>query len=402
MSDKAQGALAGIRVVDLTRVLGGPYCTQFLGDHGAEVVKVEPPQGDETRDWGPPFRGDASSYFTGVNRNKRSIGLDLSRDDGREVLMRLLDGADVLVENFKTGTLEKWGIGYEQTLAARFPRLVHCRISGFGADGPLGGLPGYDAAIQACAGIMSVNGTPGSGAVRVGTPIVDLGTGLIAANGILMALFERERSGQGQFLEATLYDSCISLLHPQAANWFMSGKTPQLVGNAHPNICPYDQFATATCNVFLAVGNDRQFARFCGELGAPGLADDARFTTNADRLANRDALTAEIERLLAGLDGAALCERLLHKGVPAGAVLDIPAVMNHPHTLHRDMVVEKGEYRGTGIAAKLSRTPGAARNAPPAFNEHGREILAEVGYSSEEIETLATSGALVTERRRMR
>ena len=402
MSEDPQGALAGVRVVDLTRVLGGPYCTQFLGDHGAEIVKVEPPQGDETRDWGPPFRGDASSYFTGVNRNKRSIALDLSRAEGREVLLRLLDGADVLVENFKTGTLEKWGIGYEQTLKERFPRLVHCRITGFGADGPLGGLPGYDAAIQASAGIMSVNGTPQSGPVRVGTPIVDLGTGLVAANAILMALLERERSGLGQFVEATLYDTAISLLHPQAANWFMSGKTPELIGNSHPNVSPYDQFRTATCRVFLAIGNDRQFRRFCEELGAPALAEDARFASNADRIVNRAPLTAEIERLLADHDGEALCDRLLRIGVPCGPVLDVPSVMNHPHTRHRDMVVEIGEYRGTGVPAKFTRTPGAARSAPPAFGEHGREVLAEAGYTADEIEALAAAGVLVEQRRRMR
>ncbi len=402
MSEGPQGALAGVRVVDLTRVLGGPYCTQFLGDHGAEIVKVEPPQGDETRDWGPPFRGDASSYFTGVNRNKRSIALDLSRAEGREVLLRLLDGADVLVENFKTGTLEKWSIGYEQTLKERFPRLVHCRISGFGADGPLGGLPGYDAALQASAGIMSVNGTPQSGPVRVGTPIVDLGTGLVAANAILMALLERERSGLGQFVEATLYDTAISLLHPQAANWFMSGKTPELIGNSHPNVSPYDQFRTATCRVFLAIGNDRQFRRFCEELGAPALAEDARFASNADRIVNRAPLTAEIERLLADHDGEALCDRLLRIGVPCAPVLDVPSVMNHPHTRHRDMVVEIGEYRGTGIPAKFARTPGAARSAPPAFGEHGRAVLAEAGYTADEIEALAAAGVLVEQRCRMR
>ncbi|MFQ5784786.1 MAG: CaiB/BaiF CoA transferase family protein [Alphaproteobacteria bacterium] len=402
MNEAAQGALAGIRVVDLTRVLGGPYCTQFLGDHGAEIVKVEPPQGDETRAWGPPFRGDQSSYFTGVNRNKRDIGLDLSRPQGREVLLRLIAGADVLVENFMTGTLEKWGIGYEQTLAARFPRLVHCRISGFGADGPLGGLPGYDAAVQACAGVMSVNGTPQSGPVRVGTPIVDLGAGLIAANAILMALVERERSGRGQFVETTLYDSAISLLHPQAANWFMSGKTPEPIGNSHPNISPYDQFPTATCPVFLAVGNDRQFHRLCEELGEPALADDPRFASNAERIANRPALSGALTRLLAAHDGEALCDRLLRLGVPCGPVLDIPAVMTHAHTRHRDMVVEAGAYRGTGIPAKFSRTPGSVRRVPPTFGEHGRELLAEVGYSADEIEALAAAGVLVEQPRRLR
>ena len=396
------GALAGFRVIDLTRVLGGPYCTQILGDHGAEIIKVEPPQGDETRDWGPPFSGDYSSYFAGVNRNKRGIALDLSRGQGRDVVMRLLEGADALVENFKTGTLEKWGMGYEQTLAREFPRLIHLRISGFGADGPLGGYPGYDAVVQACAGLISINGSAGAEPVRMGIPMVDLGTGLIAVNGILMAALERERSGSGQFIEVTLYDSAISLLHPQAANFFMSGKTPKLTGDSHPNIAPYDQFSTASCRIFLAVGNDRQFRRLCEELGRPDLAEDPRFLGNAQRTANRAGLTAELESLLADRDGEALCARLLEAGLPAGPVLDVPAVMSHPHTHHRDMVIEMaGGYRGTGIPIKLDRTPGAARRPPPAFGEHGEEILAEAGYSKSEIAALAADGILLTERRRM-
>ncbi len=400
MTETSRGALAGLRVIDLTRVLGGPYCTQILGDHGAEIIKVEPPQGDETRDWGPPFQDGMSSYFAGINRNKRGVALDLSRAEGREVLLRLLEGADILVENFRTGTLEKWGIGYEEVLKERFPRLIHCRISGFGADGPLGGLPGYDAVVQACAGIISVNGSPACGPVRVGTPIVDLGAGLIAVNAILMAALERERSGQGQFVEVALYDSAISLLHPQAANWFMSGKPPKLVGDSHPNISPYDQFATATCRIFLGVGNERQFRRLCAELGKPAIADDPRFVGNPDRVRNRAALNAELEALLAQHDGAALCQRLLALGVPAGPVLDVPEVLEHAHTRHRDMVVEMDGYRGTGIPIKLARTPGRAQRPPPRFAEHGREVLAEAGYGASEIDALAAAGVLVEERRR--
>ena len=396
------GALAGFLVIDLTRVLGGPYCTQILGDHGAEIIKVEPPQGDETRDWGPPFRGDYSSYFAGVNRNKRSIALDLSRESGRAVVMRLLDNADAMVENFKTGTLEKWGMGYEQILKQRFPKLIHLRVSGFGADGPLGGYPGYDAVVQACAGLISINGSPDCGPVRMGTPVVDLGAGLIAVNGILMAALERERSGLGQFIEVTLYDSAISILHPQSANWFMSGKTPQIAGDSHPNVSPYDQFSTASCRIFLAIGNDRQFRRLCEELDRAALAEDERFVNNAQRIANREALTAELESLFANRDGEELCTRLLEIGLPAGPVLDIPAVMAHPHTAHRDMVVEMADgYRGTGIPIKLARTPGAARRPPPAFGEHGFEILAEAGFSKDEIAALAEDGVLLKERRRL-
>jgi len=227
------GALAGIRVIDLSRVLGGPYCGQILADHGAEVLKIEPPQGDETRTWGPPFENGVASYYMGLNRNKTGMHLDLTQPEGRETLLGLLEGAD--------------------------PKLVHCRVSGFGADGPLGGLPGYDAAIQAMTGLMSVNGEVGSEPLRIGLPVVDMVTGLNAVIGVLLALQERQRSGRGQFVEAALYDCGLSLLHPHAANWFGDGRLPGRTGNAHPNIYPYDAFPTRTVPVFLAVGNDRQF-----------------------------------------------------------------------------------------------------------------------------------------------
>ncbi len=209
------GALAGLNVIDLSRVLGGPYCGQMLADHGADVIKIEPPLGDETRGWGPPFDAEGiSAYFAGINRNKRVVALDLTKLAGRDVLLKLLETADVLVENFKTGTMEKWGLGYEAVLAKKFPRLVHARVSGFGADGPLGGFPGYDAMVQASTGLVSVNGSPEGGPVRIGIPVVDLSTGMNACIGILMALYERNRSGKGQFVDATLYDSAIALQHP--------------------------------------------------------------------------------------------------------------------------------------------------------------------------------------------
>jgi formyl-CoA transferase len=394
------GALAGVKVIDLSRVLGGPYCTQILADHGAEVIKVEPPQGDETRDWGPPFQNGLSAYFAGVNRNKRSLGLDIAHARGRETLLRLLAGADVLVENFKPGTLEKWDLGHNDVLAPRFPRLVHCRITGFGSDGPFGGFPGYDAVIQAMAGLISINGAPESGPVRIGIPLVDLGSGLNALAGILMALLARQVSGRGQFLEVTLYDSAIGLLHPHAANWFMSGRPPRLTGNAHPNISPYDLYPTEGRPIFLGIGNDRQFATLCRELGRPGLAADPRFRGNAERLKNRDALTAELRGLLANQDGEALAARLLAAGVPAGAALDVPGALEHPHTRHREMVVGKDGYRGTGLAVKLASTPGAVRTAPPAFGADGRAVLREAGFSASEIAELAAAGVLVEERRK--
>jgi formyl-CoA transferase len=386
------GALAGIRVIDMTRILSGPYCTQMLGDHGADVIKIEPPGGDETRSWGPPFRDGTASYFLGVNRSKRAIGLDLSTPKGRDVLLRLLEGADVLIENFKPGQLEKWGLGYEEVLAKRFPRLVLCRISGFGADGPLGGYPGYDAVIQGMAGLNSVNGEPDGSPTRMGIPIVDIGTGMNAAIAILMALVERSRSGRGQSIEVTLYDTAIALQHPHLANYFLSGKPPERTGNAHTNIYPYDAFPTKTKAIFVAIGNDRQFRRFLEEIGRPELADDPRFRTNKDRSTNRAALRAELEPALAKVDGAAVAEKLLGLGVPCGPILDLPDVVAHPHTAHRGMVVEEGSYRGFGTPLKMSRTPGGLRAVPPEFGQDTRAVLADAGFSADEIEALVAEG----------
>ena len=361
------GALRGLKIIDLSRVLGGPYCSQALADHGAEVIKLEPLGGDETRGWGPPFEGDTASYFKGVNRNKKGIAVDLATAEGIELLLRLLEDADVLLENFKPGTLARWGIGYEEVLRQRFPRLVHCAVSGFGADGPLGGLPGYDAAIQAMAGLMSVNGEADGDATRVGLPVVDMVTGLNAAVAILLALNERVRSGLGQFLDITLYDCALSLLHPHAANYFYSGKVPRRSGNAHPNIAPYETLPTASGPIFLAVGNNRQFALLAQVLEAPGLATDPRYAANADRLQHRQALRDELSTLLAGQDAAALADRLLRAGVPAAAVQTVDQALAHPHTRHRGMVLEQGDYQGVGSPIKLSRTPATLRKLPPAL-----------------------------------
>ncbi|MCS6932253.1 MAG: CoA transferase [Acetobacteraceae bacterium] len=394
-----QGALAGLKVIDLTRVLGGPYCTMILADHGAEVIKIEPPQGDETRGWGPPFdaAGDAS-YFLGVNRNKRALALDLTRPEGRAVLLRLLDGADVLIENYKPGTMERWGLGYE-ALGARFPRLIHCRVSGFGGDGPLGGLPGYDAVLQAMVGLMSVNGDPASGSLRMGTPVVDLATGLYAAIAILMALAERSRSGRGQYCDMTLHDCGMALLHPQAANFFLNGKRPVATGNAHPNISPYSKFPTATAEIFIACGNDPTFRRLCDLLGLDGVAADPRFATNADRVRNRPELDEILNARLAEEDGIELADRLLRNGVPAGPVLAVDQAMAAPHTAHRGMVVEAEGLRFLGSPIKLSRTPAVPPRRPPRFNEQAEEILTAHGFSPEEIAELTEAGVVVSERR---
>ena len=361
----AKGALAGVRVLDLSRVLGGPYCGQILGDHGADVLKIEPPQGDDTRSWGPPFKDGVASYYHGLNRNKRVQHLDLSCEEGRAALMALLPQADVLIENFKTGTMERWGIGYD-SLSQRFPGLVWCRVSGFGADGPLGALPGYDAAVQAMTGIMSINGEEDGGPLRVGLPVVDMVTGLNATIGVLLALQERARSGRGQLIEAALYDSGLSLLHPHAANWFLDGKSPKRTGNAHPNIYPYDALRTGTDPIFLAVGNDRQFASLCQCIGLPALAEDPLYADARSRSVNRDRLKMQLEAALAAFDGRQLVDTLMARGVPAAPVLPVDAALTHPHTAHRGMVVEleEGSYRGIASPIKLSRTPASYRHAP--------------------------------------
>lgn len=394
------GALTGKRIIDLTRVLGGPYCTQVLGDHGAEVIKVEPPQGDEVRDWGPPFHEEDASYFIGLNRNKRSIGLDLSKPEGRDVLLRLLDDADVLIENYKPGTLERWGIGYEETLSSRFPKLVHCRISGYGGDGPLGGFPGYDAIIQGAAGWFSVNGTPETGPTRVGIPMVDMGTGLYAAIAILMAIIEREASGKGQYIDMTLFDSAVSLMHPYTINYLLSDKVPVTTGNAHPNVGPYDKFRTKTVDIFFGCGNDRAFRRLCDVLERPDLPEDHRFEANSGRVTNREELRVELESALIRLDGEDVCNRLMEAGVPAGPVLDTAEMYHHEHTKHREMAVAHDWYKMSGIPIKFSRTPGSIRSTPPKFGAHGREIMSEIGYEADEIESLAMDGILVETRRR--
>ena len=389
----SKGALEGLKVIDLSRVLGGPYCSQALADHGAEVIKLEPLSGDETRGWGPPFEGADASYFRGVNRNKQGIAVDLSRPEGIELLMCLLEGADVLIENFKPGTLKRWGIDYSEVLSQRFPRLIHCAISGFGGDGPLGGLPGYDAAIQAMAGLMSVNGEADSGPLRIGLPIVDMVTGLNALAGVLLALTERHRSGLGQSLDITLYDCGVSLLHPHVPNYLASGKTPQLTGNAHPNIAPYDSYCTGTERIFLAVGNDGQFAKLCKQLGADDVLEDPRFVNNGTRLGNRDALKQALETHLARHDGAALAQQLIRAGVPCGAIATVDTVVAHPHTAHRGMLVDIGDdYRGIGSPVKLARTPATYRSAPPTLGQNTREVLEGLGLDEQVIEKLYAAG----------
>ncbi len=398
MSAQNTGALRGVKVVDLSRVLAGPYATQILGDHGAEIIKVEPPMGDETREWGPPFRGDAgergpSAYYVNINRNKRGMALDLTKAEAREVVFKLLEDADVLVENFKIGTMERWGMGYD-ALSKRFPKLIHARVTGFGAEGPLGGMPGYDAVVQTMVSLPNCNGSVESGPVKLGVPMVDMTTGMNLVIGILLALNERHRSGKGQFVEVALYDAGLTILHPHSGNWLMGGKLPKLLGNAHPNLAPYDLFPTATRPILLGVGNDAQFKKAMAVLELPHVAEDPRFKTNADRNANRAALTKILTEAFATRDGVAMTTAFLQAGVPAGPLNTIEEVLTDPQTAARDMLVERNGYRGIASAVKMSRSKSSTRHTPPNFGQDNRAVLQEAGYDAAAIEQLIAVGAV--------
>ncbi|QNP49671.1 CaiB/BaiF CoA transferase family protein [Diaphorobacter aerolatus] len=363
------GALQGIKVVDAARVLAGPFAGQILGDHGADVIKVESAEGDECRGFGPPFINGSSAYFNAVNRNKRSVVIDLATESGRESLFAMLDDADVLLENFKLSTLQSWNIPDAAWFTQRFPRLIHCRITGFGDHGPYGGLPGYDAAVQAMAGLLSINGDVGADPVRIGVPVVDLTTGMNAAMGVLLALQARNRTGRGQLVDVSLYDSALSVAHPFLTNYLHSGKVPAPTGNKHANIVPYNVYRTATVPLFVAVANDRLFAKLCIALGTPQLPQDPRFASNRSRVENRDALEVELSRAFARVDGESFGQQLLAQGVPAAPILDIEAVARSGHAQFREMVVTRPDYVGPGIPIKLSDTPASIRKPPPAIGE---------------------------------
>lgn len=390
MTQFPAGSLAGTVVLDASRVLAGPFAGQLLGDHGAEVIKVESFDGDDTRGYGPPFVNGTAPYFMGLNRNKQDLGLDLSGPAGIELLFEMLGQVDVFIENFKLSTWKKWGVDDLSELTRRFPRLVHCRVSGFGETGEYGGLPGYDAALQAMSGLMAVNGPPDIDACRIGIPIVDTCTGMYGCMGILLALLERNRSGKGQQVEVTLYDTAIAMLHPHVSNVVNGGRAIR-TGNGHPNIVPYDLFPTGTVPLFLAVGNDRQFRTLCAELGLAELGTDPRYATNGDRVVNRDSLREALLPPLSTKDGLPFFQRLMSLGVPCAPVLTVDEALALDHTKTREMVVELDGYRGPGIAVKLDRTPGSVRLPPPTIGAHSREVLSRFGLGADRIETLIRS-----------
>jgi crotonobetainyl-CoA:carnitine CoA-transferase CaiB-like acyl-CoA transferase len=380
-ASETYGALAGVRVLDLSRVLAGPLCGQLLGDHGAQVIKVESPRGDDTRLWGTILPGGTSSYYDSINRNKSNICLDLNTDEDRQTLWRLLEESDVVIENFKPSTMAKWGMDYERDLAPRFPSLIYCRISGYGDDGPLGGLPGYDAALQAYSGLMSVNGEPDRDPMRVGVPLVDTVTGLYAFSGILMALFERTQHGHGQKIECTLFDTSLSLLHPHSAHWLTSGKLPVRTGAAHPSIAPYETFSSARGLFFIAAANDRQFAALADVLDVPTLTADARFSTNELRLANVATLREVLSEQIQKWDPDELSAQLLARGVTASPVQNIAEAILSPQAQHREMLVELGDYVTVGIPIKLGRTPGKVAKAPSLRGADRASVLAALALT---------------------
>lgn len=390
------GALAGVRVLDLSRVLAGPWATQILADLGAEVVKIEHPQGgDDTRGWGPPFveREDGSrdaAYYFVANRNKRSVALDISRPEGQEAVRRLAAQSQVLVENFKLGGLAKYGLDYD-SLRQVNPALVYCSVTGFGQTGPDAKRPGYDYLIQGRSGLMSItgqpDGQPGAEPMKVGVATSDLSAGLYATIGILAALRHAERTGEGQHLDISLLDCQVSLLANQAQNYLVSGKTPVRLGNAHPNVAPYQVFESADGYLILAVGNDRQFAAFCREAGAPALSEDPRFARNADRVANREALAEVIQPLMHQRRSDDWFRALEAASVPCGPINSIDKVFEDPQVLARDMRLDMSLPKGASIPQvasplRLSATPPRYRAAPPALGEHTAEVLAELGMGT--------------------
>jgi formyl-CoA transferase len=391
--------LTGIRVVDLSRVLAGPYCSLLLADMGAEVIKVEEPgKGDDTRAW-PPFVGGESTYFMSVNRGKQSLTLNLKAAGARTVLRRLLESADVLLENFRPGTLDRLGFGYA-TVRETNPRLVYCSISGFGESGPEAGRPGYDLIVQGESGVMDLTGFPDGPPVKVGNSIADLAAGTMAAHGIVLALFARERTGQGQKVEIAMLEVMAALLTYQGQGYFATGRSPRRRGNQHPSIVPYEVFQAADGYLTVGVANNSLWTRFCQALGRPDLATDERFDTEAKRVEHRDALVPLLGAIFAGTDVATWLDRLGTAGVPAGKIKSVGEALESPHLRARGAIVSvthptAGSMRMVGPPIRLHGTPGEAAGPAPLLGEHTDEVLRKLlGYSADAVAALRAEGAV--------
>jgi crotonobetainyl-CoA:carnitine CoA-transferase CaiB-like acyl-CoA transferase len=396
------GPLSGLRVLDLTRVLAGPTCTQMLGDLGAEVIKIERPEaGDDTRGFAPPFVPNTkeSAYFVGVNRNKKSVTLDIAKPEGQAIIHKLLEHCDILVENFKVGALAKYGLGYEQ-LAKTHPRLIYCSITGFGQTGPYAPRPGYDALIQAMGGVMSLTGEPNGSPQKVGVPVADLFAGLYGCIGILAAVNHRNSTGQGQQIDIGMLDTHVAWLANQGMNYLATGENPARLGNQHPNIAPYQEFPTKDGYLILAVGNDPTFERFCKAFGQEALLADPRFATNPIRVQNRQLVTDTLTPVMKSKTTAEWIDALEALKIGCGPINTLEQVFADPHVQAREMVVEMAHGSGETVKVianpvKLSATPPSYRSAPPVLGEHTEDVLASVlKMSASDIAALREKGIL--------
>lgn len=396
------GMLAGVRVLDFTRVLAGPYCTMLLGDLGAEVIKVESPQGDETRAWGPPWAGEGadreSAYYLSVNRNKRSLTLNLKHPEAQQIAKKLAASAQIVVENFKPGQMAKFGLDYA-SLRAENPSLVYASITGFGQTGPYSDRPGYDHIIQAMSGLMSITGPAESDGYKVGVAVVDVFTGLFTLSGILAALRHAERTGEGQHLDLALMDAQLSALVNVAGGALVSGRTPARYGNAHSTIVPYQNFQAADKPFALAVGNDGQYRTLCQVIGRPDLADEPRFATNPQRVAERAALVAELSAVFAAQPADHWVELCLSVGIPAGPVQTVAQALDDDHARARHLIREttlaNGEALRMVASPLLPNTPDSVRYPPPQVGQHTDELLAELlGYTPSDLARLRAQGVV--------
>lgn len=402
------GPLKGIRVFDMSRILAGPSATQILGDMGAEILKIEKPgQGDDTRKWGPPFVKDASgkdttesSYYLSANRNKKSLALDFTTPEGLAIAKQLIGTCDILFENYKAGSLEKYGLGYEQ-LKAEFPKLIYCSLTGFGHDGPYKDLAGYDFLIQGMGGIMSLTGPADGMPHKIGVAYCDLLTGLYALNGILAALYHREKTGEGQFIDIALLDSQVATLSNAGQYYLTSGKVTPRMGNAHPTIVPYEAFRAQDGDIILAIGNDKQFAEFCAFAGRSELSADAKFATNANRVRNRAEIVPVVAQIIAQHTQKYWIENLEKRGVPCGPVNTLDKVFNDPQVVARSMVTEMAHGASPDPVAliasplRFSKTPVSYRHAPPMLGANTDEILSnELKLTPDEILNLRHKGVV--------